>query len=491
MAAAFLPVLGSLAFAATAGADATPTFGAIAVDNARQHVFVSVPNGNAIDEFDFQGDLVNVIPNIYGADGMVVDGNTLYVAEGTAGEIVSLDLTDPTAAAQEVASGLNGPSTLALAGGVLWTALAADDGDWADSIVSVDPGTGAETALPLAVDYPAVFAGSGDPEDVYVVDSEDPTTIYRYDATTSPATQDADVWEENLAFADDLAVSPDGTRVIPAGGNPYDFAELDGSTLQPDGVTYPGSPYPAAVAVSTSGLLATGLRGYNSPDVSVYQLGIPQAIFNGETTALSDGEEDVLPDGLALSADGSELFAVAANPNGLEFDTFDVATSNTSGTDSPTPPTASTPLTGVSPVPTTPPVSTTPVSTNPTQLAAPLARLRRSAAHGRPTVTLTLGALRTPTVDKTTNKLTGYTYAFDATSIHCGGRASYVSISVAGSRRSIACRTGTFVVSRSVALGRTYRLSVTAIEVRGHHRKSGETRVLKLTIPRDGRWTAT
>jgi hypothetical protein len=114
---------------------------------------------------------------------------------------------------------------------------------------------------------------------------------------------------------EDLAVSPDGQRVIPASGYPYFFEELSASSLQPDGITYPGAPYPSAVAVSPgrSGLLATGLdNGYSSPDIAVYPLGAPSPIFTA-TTLNSSGTANVRPHGLALSSDGSTLFVVSAN----------------------------------------------------------------------------------------------------------------------------------------------------------------------------------
>lgn len=486
--AVLLPVLGMLVCAGTTNADTPLTFGFITVDNARGHVFVSLPSANAIDEFSFEGKLIAVIPDIYGAAGMVVDGDTLYVAENTTGEIVSLDLNSPAASPRELTSGLIGPSFLTMAGGQLWTALSGWDGQWMDSIVGVNPTSGSTSTLPLKVDYPEVFAGGGDPADFYVVDSQDPSTVYRYDASVSPAVQKADVDEQTLEFIDDLAISPDGSRAIPAAGYPYDFTELSGTTAQPDGVTYPGSAYPSAVAVSASGRLATGLISDNTPDVSVYELGIPQAIFNGETTMSSaSGEPGVLDDGVALTSDGSKLYAVVPDSNGLELDTFDVTAFNGSGGAPISAPAAITQLTATFPAPPPPP----PVSAAPTKLATPLAHLRRSAAHRHPSVSLTVGALRTPTVDETTNTVTGYTYTFDASGVRCGGRASSVSVSVAGSRRSVACRAGTFVISGPVRLGRTYRLSLTAIEVERHARRKGKTHVLHLAIPRDGHWTAT
>jgi hypothetical protein len=59
--------------------------------------------------------------------------------------------------------------------------------------------------------------------------------------------------------------------------------------------------------------VATGLdNGYSSPDISVFRLGTPQAIF-AATTTNSSGTANVVPHGLALSSDGSRLFVVTAD----------------------------------------------------------------------------------------------------------------------------------------------------------------------------------
>ena len=39
----------------------------------------------------------------------------------------------------------------------------------------------------------------------------------------------------------DVAVSPDGTHTVPAGGYPYEFVELNTSNMQPSGA-YPANP---------------------------------------------------------------------------------------------------------------------------------------------------------------------------------------------------------------------------------------------------------
>lgn len=312
---------------AAPASSAWTTFGAIAIDPTLGDEFVSVPGANAIDLFGASGKLLGTIPRIYGAWGMVVAGQYLYVAESTTGEIVRLTVSRTAFSQKVIVSGLNQPTELVAAGGKLWTALSGDDGEWLDSVASIDPTTGAVTPIPVAIDYPDLAAAPGDPSTLYVdEDGQSPGEIYAFNATTTPATEKLDVLENSMSNIQNMAVSADGTRVIPAAGSPYEFQELSGSTLQPDGLVYPAQPYPDADATSPSNLLATGLE-FGSPDISVFKLGVPAAIFTANTDPTGQLEY-VLPHGLALTASGSELYAVAESPSGgLMFDTFAVSDS--------------------------------------------------------------------------------------------------------------------------------------------------------------------
>src|ERR1700748_1886068 len=80
--------VGALVALPSSAAASMPEVGTIAVDNAAQHVFVSEQAANAVDEFDFDGDLVATIPDIYGAWGMTISNGDLDVTEATTGRIV-------------------------------------------------------------------------------------------------------------------------------------------------------------------------------------------------------------------------------------------------------------------------------------------------------------------------------------------------------------------------------------------------------------------
>lgn len=296
-------------------------FASLAVDDAGQRVFVSQPAGNDVEEYDFQGNLLTTIPNVYGAYGMAIQGSVLYVAESTAGSIVQIPLAGAPLTASTVASGLVDPTWLAYTGGKLWVAEQSGTG-WG-SVASVDPGTGAVGSLTATQIYdPDLAVSPGDPSTLFVAeDGLSAGAVFRYDVSTPTPTVVASNPSTPQDNIEGLAVSPDGARVIPVSGYPYEFEELNASTLKPDGLIYPGAAYPAAVAVSASGMLATGLFGYDSPDISVYPLGTPAASFT-TTISAGSGYGDVISHGLALSADATRLFAVTGQPGSSTSDSF-------------------------------------------------------------------------------------------------------------------------------------------------------------------------
>jgi hypothetical protein len=298
--------------AATSIALGQTGFDSIVVDDAHGHVLVSAPAANEVLVFDLAGNLAKTIPNVYGAGAMVVHGSTLYVVETTTGSVEQIDLGTLTDMGP-LATGLASPGWLAFAGGKLWTSVTSGGG-WAQ-LASIGP-SGNVTTYPTTYYDPDFATTPADPNALYVAeDGLSPGAVYRLDVSSGSPVVAASNTFTDQSNIEQLAVSADGTRVIPAAGYPYKFEELGASTLAADGIVYPGQPYPSAVAVSSGnrGLVATGLNnGYSSPDISVFRLGVPQAIFTATTTNAS-GTANVVPHGLALTADGSRLFAVTAD----------------------------------------------------------------------------------------------------------------------------------------------------------------------------------
>lgn len=336
-------VVGTMALGATPAMASVPAsvlqstslgaggFGALAVDDAGGHVFVSQPAGNDVQEYDFQGNLLATIPNVYGAYGMTIDGGELYVAQSTTGSIVEVPLANPASTPVTVATGLQDPTWLVYTGGRLWTAEqnTGSGAGWGN-VASADPSTGTVTTLSGSFYEPDLAVSPGDPDTLFVAqDGLSAGSISRYDVSGSTPTLVASNSSTPQDNIEGLAVSPDGTRVIPAAGavsggsgSPYVFEELGAASLQPDGLIYPGAAYPSAVAVSASGMLATGLFGYDSTDIDVYPLGKPAASFTASVAVASNGWADILQHGLALSADGTRLFAVSGQADSTAPDAF-------------------------------------------------------------------------------------------------------------------------------------------------------------------------
>ena len=430
-------------------------FGTIVLDDARQHVFVTGPTANAVYELDYSGNLLATTSNVYGAWGMTINGNYLYVAESTAGAIARFDLAGATMTPSTVTTGLNNPRWLVMTGGRLWTTTGSSFG-W-DNIVSIDPTTDSTSTLSETYYGADLAVSPGDPSTLFVAeDGLSPGSVYRFDVSASPPTEVAHSSSNEQENIGDLVVSPDGTRVIPASGYPYLFQELSASTLEPDGLRYPGSAYPTAVAVSGSGLLATATRGGRESILRTYPLGSPSATFTATCNL------EVPPHGLALSADGSSLFAIGFA--GEET----VLTTPGSGC-SPRlsePPPTTTP-------PTTPqmPSSSSNGSQPPPNLSPELPHLQfspRTPRAGRPDVSLEINAFREELVSRLTHAPLGYRYFFAARRIHCLNGATHLIFTAGGARRTTSCRPGPILISGEVAVHRTYAIRVQAIRVHKH-----------------------
>ena len=289
------------------------SFGDMVVDNTNQHVFISSPADNEIAIYDFSGDLVTTLTNVPGAYGMVINGSNLYVAESTAGTIEEIDLATLTDDGS-VATGLVDPKWLAFAGGQLWTATEPNNGFYLLTSASL---AGTVTVFPASESTefaePNLATSPATPNLLYVSQTGlEASNLYELDVSSGSPTIVASEPESNQENTTDLAVSPDGTRVITADSDTDGFFEFSPSTLSTDGVLYPSGNGPSAVAVSPGdgGLVATGIDdGTPGSAISVFKLGTTSALFSSSTYG-STGSSDGIPHGLALSADGTTLFAV-------------------------------------------------------------------------------------------------------------------------------------------------------------------------------------
>ena len=283
------------------------TLGAMVVDAATSHVFVSLTDTSKIAVLDFTGKIVKTISGESGASGLALVGSDLYVVDSTAGAIDDIN-TGTLTLTRTLTTGISGMKDIAFGAGSLWVTSGSN-------LISVALSDGTQTSFT----NPFVF-GRGlvaDPADtnmLFEYDAGDsPVTIASLDLTVSPpaiiASQSQNA-PRVISNVNNIAVSPDGSHVVPAGGAPYEFDEIATNTLSQSGVVYPANPYPQAVAMTSAngGLFAGGMNGIYWADVVVYRLDNPSqkiATYDFGTTSTT-----VVPGGLAFNPNGLKLFAV-------------------------------------------------------------------------------------------------------------------------------------------------------------------------------------
>lgn len=303
-------------------------FGGIAVDAVHDQVFVSSPTSNTISVLDFAGNLVQTITGETGAGSMTVYGGNLYVALPSAIDVFDTSTLSRTAT---LASGqLSAPGPLVEAGGQLWTSSGAC-GNWTTQLVSVDPVTGLVKQWPTSTSSSLTYciglaASPYNPNLLLAWDQGlEPATITELDVSTGTPVQTASQWESDQGNLTQIAFNPDNSTFVTASGSPYHFDEFSLSNLTVDGVTYPAQPYPnSVVTTSARGGLIVGSSVTYANAVYAYHPGQPAAdLFNPILP------EPVYARGLALSPDGSELFAALQGSSSTVLDVLPIVASTT------------------------------------------------------------------------------------------------------------------------------------------------------------------
>ena len=313
--------------AIAAAGTALPTgFGAIAVDAAHSHVFVSSPTSGTVTVLDFTGHVVATISGEAGPSEMVVNGSTVYVLLTTGGAIDAFDTTT-FAKTAALGRGLVNPSPLVMAGGKLWTSTG-KCGNQTTQLASVDISSGVVQSWPPPSGSSMAYCVglASDPANPNLLLGWDlglePATISSIDVSTGVPVFTASVWEQDQGNLKQIAVNPDGATFVTASGSPYQLDEFRLSDLGLDGVIYKTGNYPNAVATTSArgGLIIGGRDNAGSNAVDTFHPGRPGTdLF---TSAL-DGHQ-LYDRGLALSPDGSLLFAVTGDPYGTKAASFNV-----------------------------------------------------------------------------------------------------------------------------------------------------------------------
>jgi hypothetical protein len=328
--------LAALPMAAAQAADASGgvwlplnSYFQMAVDSIHDHLFFSQGNSsaNGILVTDFAGTTVATIPNQTGVMGIALspDGKTLYAALSGLHEVSAISTATLRPTAVYPLGNGDSPVSVAVQSGKLFvsynTDVAAVGGNGVIGyfkLSAANPTLETSSVLGNPPDYDNWYSApmlAADPTGVgnVVVATLGglPTTAASYDSAADPVRRLAGSWSlaqgpYECGYAAANVIVPGGAQFIPACDSEntptlrYSTEDLSGQ----GGYATPNNPDAVAVASGT-GLVAIGVN-YSVPDIFVYAPG-------GDTPldVLSAGSYGLAPAGLALSADGSRLFALA------------------------------------------------------------------------------------------------------------------------------------------------------------------------------------
>ncbi|WEH16642.1 Ig-like domain repeat protein [Streptomyces sp. VNUA24] len=290
----------------------------IVVDGVHQRVFISDPTNGKIVVTDYYGIVRKQFTNLPGVQGLELsaDSGTLYGAVRDADTIVAVDTATETESARYPVG--DAPVGVAVAGGKVWFGYgAAAEGNigsldlsGAEPVVALDQDT---TRLWYSAPILDVVPGSG----TVVAGEPGGSKLAVYDVSSGAASRTAAV-DTGGGNMGDLAVTPDGQRVVVASGSPYHHQVFKTSDLTADG-TYASDTYPNSVAIAPDGTVAAGIDGIYEPDIYIYEPGSTTSIreYDFPNTGGSSGGDELPDSGLAWAPDGSRLFAVTYNDEGV------------------------------------------------------------------------------------------------------------------------------------------------------------------------------
>jgi hypothetical protein len=312
--------LGVSAATAQAATTAVPlpitVYSHMLVDPAHQHLFITSGSGSSsILVTNYAGQTVGTIPNEPGATGLALssDGSTVYAALAD-GDAVSAISTSTLAETARYSTGTGtDPTYVAYTSGRIWFGYgAATQGGLGSIDPSTSPATVTLNAAPGSWYAAPVVTASPGGELVVGEPGQSPVQLASYDVSSGTATVLApEEYFDNAANLVSMQITPDGQNVVIASGYPYYQQVYLVSDLSADG-TYPTTSYPNSVSISSDGSVAAGTDS-GSNEVFMFAPG-------GSTplNTYAFGSDWLAGDGLALTPDGSELFAVtlAGGPTG-------------------------------------------------------------------------------------------------------------------------------------------------------------------------------
>jgi hypothetical protein len=285
---------------------------------------------------DLSGNYVTTLDAGHGVEGLALsaDGGTLYASLGSDDAVAAINVSSITPATTTPAQALYDlgagqlPYDLAIQSGELWVSYVPQTGFGGQSAIGSFDLSQANPSFVLAPGtsgWPAPPNLSADPSNggilVAAEPQESPAEVATYSVVGGTVTTLAPMQElrnasggENCENETDLAVVPGGTQFIVACGWPYAHYYYSTTDLSLLG-QYVSNTYPDAVAIAPgSGLLALGTGNQYAPEIYLYKPGGSTLLYEhsfGSYTGVN-----LAGRGLALSEDGSELYAVTFTTSG-------------------------------------------------------------------------------------------------------------------------------------------------------------------------------
>ncbi|MEQ4721421.1 hypothetical protein [Nonomuraea sp. B19D2] len=232
---------------------------------------------------DTQGTVTGAITGLSRAADLAItpDGTRLYAALSVSNEVAEFDTADLSITRRIDLTSYPCPYNLSLSGDRLWVGYGCGTTTQTGGVVSLDLSVTAPQPVQIEtgtmLDAPLVVAAGntlviGDP-------GRSAVDLMVYDTSATPATLRGVISGQTygLSRLRDLAITSDGSMVVPAVSSPYKFDGWDTTSLtrvrtygaEP---TFPG--YPAAVAISPDGAQVVGgwVSSRESVDIALYDI---------------------------------------------------------------------------------------------------------------------------------------------------------------------------------------------------------------------------
>jgi hypothetical protein len=292
------------------------------VDPVHQQIFFTSGSGsNTILVTDYSGNTVATIPNEPGATGLALsgDGSTAYAALASGDAVSAISTSTLTETARYATGTGTDPTYVAYTSGKIWFGYGSYGGTQI-GIGSIDPGSSPAAVTLNAVQFTAggsapMLAASPNGELAAYEPGGEPAEMATWDVSSATATVLAPTQSlPSTGFLQSLQITPDGKDVVTSSGQVFRVSDLsaDGDYSTPD----PGN----SVSVAGDGTVAVGTTGF-SGGVWMFAPGGSGSLntYYPPSNGLS-----LASDGVALTPDASELFAVTVLDGSGDLPTLNI-----------------------------------------------------------------------------------------------------------------------------------------------------------------------